>query len=430
MPAKSTASAGLYKIRGQIMTKYDLGIIGAGPGGYTAALAAAEQGKNVVLFEKENIGGVCLNKGCIPTKSILHSSELYKKLQNAQDFGINVTGAEVDFQKVIERKNKNIETLRKGIELALKNAKVTTIAKEAKILTPTTIEAAGEIYQADKIICAAGSSPRNLKGLEFDHKFILSSDDILNLDKLPKRILIVGSGAIGLEWARIFSNFGVEVTLTELAPNLLPLADIEVSKRVERCFKKEKIKFYTGTSVIRVEDCKVTLSNNEILMPEKILVAAGRVSNCGKKIDGITYIGDAAGEIQLAHYAVKQAYNVCAGIDYCKNLIPSVIYGTPEIAWAGMREQDLEAGTYQKSVQLVSALGKAWCDGETEGFIKILSQNDKIIGVHIVCTEASSLLTAMLFAMQNNITVDALKQVCFAHPTYSEGLFEALLKLK
>jgi len=411
------------------MEKFDLGIIGAGPGGYSAALAAASTGKKVILFEKENIGGVCLNKGCIPTKSILHSSELYKKLKTAPDFGIVVNTAGIDYSKVIERKNKTVETLKKGIELALKNAKVTTIQTEANILSKMEIEADGIIYNVDKIICAAGSSPKELKGLEFDHRFILSSDDVLNLTELPKSILIVGSGAIGVEWARIFSNFGIETILIEYAPHLLPLADIEVSKRLERCFKKDKITFYTQTTVEKIDGKNVLLSNGKTLTPEKILVAAGRKSNCTDRIEGVTYIGDAAGEIQLAHYAVKQAHKQCLSINFDKTLIPSVVYGTPEIAWIGKREQDLDAGTFEKTVVLVSALGKAQCDSETEGFIKILSQKGQIFGAHIVCAEASSLITALTIAIQNKIPVDKLKQICFAHPTYSEGVYEALMKL-
>ena len=411
------------------MEKFDLGIIGAGPGGYSAALAAAGKGEKVVIFEKDNIGGVCLNKGCIPTKSILHASEFYKKLQTCENCGISVTGAAFDYSKVVERKNKIVETLRKGIELALKNAKVTVIKSEAQILGANEIKAGDEIYSCSKIICAAGSTPRELKGLEFNHEFILSSDDILNLETLPKSMLIIGSGAIGIEWARILSNFGVEIEVIELAPHLLPLADIEISKRVERSFKSAKIKFLTDTKVEKIENRTVYLSNGEILTPEKILAATGRISNCPQKIDGITYIGDAAGEMQLAHYAAKQAYNETLGICYRKDLIPSVVYGTPEIAWVGKREQDLEAGTYQKSIQLVSALGKAQCDGETEGIIKILTQGDKIIGAHIMCAEASSLLMQIIIAMQNDISVDKLKETCFAHPTYSEGIFEALCKL-
>jgi dihydrolipoamide dehydrogenase len=410
------------------MENFDLGIIGGGPAGYTAAIHAF--GKKIVLFEKDEIGGVCLNRGCIPTKSILHSSELFYELQNCADCGILAENVEYDYSKVIERKNNIIEKLRKGIELSLKNSKVTVVKSEAQIVDKNTILSNSEKYVCDKIICATGSSPRVIKGLEFDGKFILSSDDILNLEKLPKSILIVGSGAIGIEWARIFSNFGVETIVVELASHLLPLADVEVSKRVERIFKTRKVKYYTQTSVEKIEENVVTLSNGETITPEKILVATGRVANIQEKLDGVTYLGDVAGEIQLAHYAIKQAIQEVNDVPFDKSLTPSVVYGQPEIAWIGKREQDLEEGTYQKSMTLVSALGKAHCDNETEGFIKILSQNGKIVGSHIVSPEASALIQQILIAMQNNVSVEELKQVCFAHPTYSEGIFETLFKLK
>lgn len=410
---------------------FDIAIIGGGPGGYTAALHAANSGQKVILFEKDYIGGVCLNKGCIPTKSILKASEVYKIVQNSQEFGIQAENVKVDYSKVIERKNKTVEKLRKGIELALKNAKVTVINSEAEILNKNDIkDFNGNVFTCKRIICASGSSPRIIKGLEFDHKFLLSSDDILNMERLPESVLIIGSGAIGIEWARIFSNFGVETTIVEQASHLLPISDIEVSKRLERMFKTSKIKFYTGTSVDRIENKTVILSNGEEVSPEIVLVAVGRTPDkMANSIDGITYIGDAAGEIQLAHYAIKQAIGEVLNIPFRKDIVPSVVYGIPEIAWVGKREQDLEGEEYKKSFVLVSSLGKAHCDGETDGFIKILEQNGKIVGAHIVSTEASSLIQQIIIAIQNDISVDKLKEICFAHPTYSEGIFDALFKL-
>lgn len=408
------------------MEEFDLGIVGGGPAGYTAALHAAKLGQKVVLFEKDNIGGVCLNKGCIPTKTILHSSELFKKFQNSQEFGISSDNITLDYSKVIERKNNVVEKLRKGIQLALKNSKVVVINSEAQIKSKTEIEAGGEHYSCKKIICAIGALPKVIKGLEFDSKFLLSSDDVLKLEKLPQSILIVGSGAIGIEWARIFSNFGVETTVVELAPHLLPLADIEISKRVERIFKANKIKFYTQTSIKTIQSDNVILSNDEVLAPEVVLVAVGRTPNQVEKIEGVTYIGDVCGEIQLAHYAIKQAIQEVDNIPFDKTLVPSVVYGSPEIAWVGKREQDLAGMDYQKSQLLVSALGKAQSDGETDGIIKLLTQNEKIVGAHIVSQEASALIQQITIAMQNDITVDKLKEVCFAHPTYSEGIFELL----
>lgn len=408
------------------MEEFDLGIVGGGPAGYTAALHAAKLGQKVVLFEKDNIGGVCLNKGCIPTKTILHSSELFKKFQNSQEFGISSDNITLDYSRVIERKNNVVEKLRKGIQLALKNSKVVVINSEAQIKSKTEIEAGGEHYSCKKIICAIGALPKVIKGLEFDSKFLLSSDDVLKLEKLPQSVLIVGSGAIGIEWARIFSNFGVETTVVELAPHLLPLADIEISKRVERIFKANKIKFYTQTSIKTIQSDNVILSNDEVLAPEVVLVAVGRTPNQVEKIEGVTYIGDVCGEIQLAHYAIKQAIQEVDNIPFDKTLVPSVVYGSPEIAWVGKREQDLAGMDYQKSQLLVSSLGKAQSDGETDGIIKLLTQNGKIVGAHIVSQEASALIQQITIAMQNDITVDKLKEVCFAHPTYSEGIFELL----
>ena len=411
------------------MENFDTGIIGAGPAGYTAAFHAAEKGLKVVIFEKDCVGGVCLNKGCIPTKTILHSSELFYDMKNSAELGIFADNVQVDYKKVIEHKNKVVEKLRKGIELGLKNSKIQVVNAAAEVVDSHTIRANGEIYNCDKIIAAVGAEPKPLKNMDFDHKFIFNSDDILNLEELPKSILIIGSGAIGVEWARIFSNFGVEVTVAEFAAHLLPLADIEVSKRVERIFKTKKIKFYTGTTVETIKGNEVTLTNGEILTPEKILLAVGRKPVNTEKVDGVTYLGDVCGSIQLAHFAIKQAISAIDGVKFDETLVPSVVYGTPEIAWVGKCEQDLQEGAYQKSNLLVSALGKSHCDNCTEGFIKILSQNGQIIGAHVVSKEASAIIHQVLIAMQNGITVDKLKEVCFAHPTYSEGIFESLWRV-
>lgn len=412
--------------------QFDLGIIGGGPAGYTAAFQARSKGLSVVLFEKDKVGGVCLNRGCIPTKAILHSAELYEEMKSATELGITAENLSFDYSKVVERKDKIVEKLRKSLELSLKNSGVVVVNAEAKI-TPHTMKdgenqvfANGEIYECKKIITATGSKPRDFEGLRFDHKFILSSDDILNLKTLPKSIVIIGSGAIGIEWARILSAFDVEVTIVEMADHLLPLADIEVSKRVERIFKSKKIKFYTSNGVEKIENQNVTLKSGETLTPELVLLATGRTPQPIENCD--ICIGDACGKIQLAHFAIKQAVAEIANIEFNENLVPSVVYGCPEIAWIGKREQDLEEGNYKKSNILISALGKSHCDNCSDGFIKLLSQEGKIVGAHIVSKEAASLIQEITIAMQNNIAIDDLKKVCFAHPTYSEGIFECLFK--
>ena len=407
------------------MNEYDLGIIGGGPAGYTAAFQARKQGLSVVLFEKDKIGGVCLNKGCIPTKAILHSAELYEELKCSEELGISTENLSFDYAKVVERKDKIVEKLRKSLELSLKNAGVVVINSEANIENNNII-ANGEIYDCKKVISAIGSEPKDFPSLQFDHKFVLSSDDILNMTKLPENILIIGSGAIGIEWARIFSAFDVEVTIVETAEHLLPLADTEVSKRIERIFKAKKIKMYLSNGVEKIENGNVILKSGEILTPNCVLLAVGRKPNQGNGI----LLGDASGKIQLAHFAIKQAINEISDIEFDENLVPSVVYGCPEIAWIGKREQDLQAGTYQKSNMLISALGKSHCDNCTDGFIKILTQDGKIVGAHVVSKEASSLIQQIAIAMQNNLTIEDLKKVCFAHPTYSEGIFESLFNIK
>lgn len=418
--------------------QFDLGIIGGGPAGYTAAFQARAKGLSVVMFEKDKVGGVCLNRGCIPTKAILHSAELYEEMKSAEILGITAENLSFDYSKVVEHKDKVVEKLRKSLELSLKNAGVVVVNAEAEVCTlqpsirdtnAPSIEqicANGETYECARVITATGSKPRDFEGLRFDHKFILSSDDILELKTLPKSIVIIGSGAIGIEWARILSAFDVEVTVVEMAEHLLPLADVEVSKRVERIFKTKKIKFYTSNGVEKVENRKVTLKSGEVLTPELVLLATGRTPQPIENTE--ICIGDASGKIQLAHFAIKQAVAEVSGIEFNESLVPSVVYGCPEIAWIGKREQDLEEGTYHKSNILISALGKSHCDNCSDGFIKILSQEGKIVGAHIVSKEASSLIQEIAIAMQNDLTIDDLKKVCFAHPTYSEGIFECLFR--
>ena len=432
MQAKSQIAENLYEV--DMEKDFDFGIIGSGPAGYTAALSAASSGKKVVLFEKDLIGGVCLNRGCIPTKTMLHSAEIYEYINNSLDLGICVDNCKVDFAKIAERKRAVVEKLRNGLERSFKNAGITIISAKAKILDKNTIEADGKTYSCEQIIAAVGSSPRIIEGMEYDHKLILSSDDVLDFENLPESIVIIGSGAIGIEFSRILSAFNVDVTVVEIAPNLLPLADIEVSKRVERIFKSKGIKFYTNTSVEKIEKSDnrvhIKLSNGEKLEADCTLLAVGRIPNEVEKVDGVTYIGDAAGSIQLAHFASKQALEKVIQIPFDKTLVPSVVYGNPEIAWIGKREQDLESGTYQKAMIPISALAKSQCDGALDGMMKILVRDNKIIGAHIVSKEASSLIQQLVIAMQTNTTVEELKAVCFAHPTYSEGIFECLMRLQ
>ena len=238
-------------------------------------------------------------------------------------------------------------------------------------------------------------------------------------------MLIVGSGAIGTEWARIYNSFGSEGTVVEMAEHLIPPADIEVSKRVERIYKQKGIKFYLNDSIEKLEDKTVYLKSGVILTPEIILVAAGRMPVMCPNCDNAKVLGDSCGEIQLAHYAIHQAKEYTLNIPFEKNLTPSVIYGQPEIAWVGLREQDVDE-SYSISKLPITALGKSWCDDATDGFIKIITKNNLIYGAHIISKEASSLIHILLTAIQNKITLSEIKEMCFAHPTYAEGIFELI----
>lgn len=417
------------------MTKqYDFGIVGSGPAGYTAAIRAAQLGKSVVLFEKEFLGGVCLNKGCIPTKTFLHCADVYNSLKKVVNLGINIENYSLDFSKATERKEKTVEKLRKSLEMLLKSYEIEIINAEAKIKGQNLIEANGEEFECANILIATGSEPKCVGGFKFDHEFILSSDDILNLKSLPQKVVIAGSGAIGIEWARIFSSFGVEVSIVEIADKLLPLADIEISERLLRTFKMARIKAFLSTSIKEIKDKKVTLSNGDILEPDFVLFATGRGVNELEQSENFPKIGDCAKGIQLAHFASHQGVQIVENIVLDKAikefLVPAVVYGSPEIAWVGKTEAELEGADYKKSVFPMSALGKAHADGDLEGFIKILADKDGIIlGAHIIGAEASALIHQLSIPMQNGLKVEDLKHCCFAHPTYSEGVYEALLGL-
>ncbi len=414
--------------------KKDFGIIGSGPAGYTAAIRAAQLGKSVVIFEKEFLGGVCLNKGCIPTKTFLHCADVYNSLKKVVNLGINIENYSLDFAKAAERKEKTVEKLRKSLEMLLKSYEIEIINAEAKIKGQNLIEANGEKFECTNILIATGSAPKCVGGFEFDHEFILSSDDVLNLKSLPQKVVIAGSGAIGIEWARIFSSFGVEVSIIEIAGRLLPLADTEISERLARTFKMARIKTFLSTSIKEIKDKKVTLSSDEVLEPDFVLFATGRGVNELEQSENLTKIGDCAKGTQLAHFASHQGVqiveNIVLGKEIKEFLVPSVVYGSPEVAWVGKTEAELAGTDYKKSVFPMSALGKAHADGDLEGFIKILSnKNGIILGAHIIGAEASALIHQLSIPMQNGLKVEDLKHCCFAHPTYSEGVYEALLGL-
>lgn len=444
---------------------YDIGIIGSGPAGYSAALFAAGKGAKVVLFEKNKTGGTCLNRGCIPTKAILKNSQIYKTIKNCDRFGVYAAEISFDFNKVSQRKNKIVNLFNKSLDNLLKNPNIEVINAEANILCEHKICARDKIYECKNILYAAGAKPKIITGLEFDHDFILSSDDVLNLSSLPKSILIVGAGAIGLEWADIFSNFDVETTIVEAGSNLLPAADTDVSKRLERILKAKKIKFYTNTTVEKISNIesdknKVILSNTQTITPEKILVCAGITpilpnftaygpgnnsrnfnleiengfikinSNFQTSIPSIYAAGDAVKKIQVAHSASRQAICAVEHMLYKKTCnfdiqsVPCVVYTSPEIAFIGVREGEIE--NCSTSTFYLRSLAKAHCDDEIDGFIKLVAHNDLLIGAHIISPEASSLIGIITACMKAKMKISDIKDIIFAHPTYGEGIYEAL----
>ena len=422
---------------------YDLIVVGLGPGGLRAVNIALENNMSVLAFEKEAVGGCCLNKGCIPTKAILHSSEVYKEFKNSNKLGLEVEGEiKADIQKIIDRKNKIVSSFNSAAakELTKKGAEI--IFKKAEIDFENLV--VNKKYKAKNIIIATGSMPFELPNLPFDGDKILSSDDVLNMNELPNSIAIIGSGAIGIEWARIFSNLGVQTTIIEKAPNLLPLMDTSIQKRMDRMFKIQRVKTYTNKTAIKFENNKLILDDNTEIEIEKILVAVGRkrVIPNGLTINkdlttnykNVYAIGDIIATKMLAHTASMQADFVMNKILNKKTeltedeMIPSVIYGNPEIASIGINEQDIENIEEYKIYNLpITFLPKSWCDNQTEGFIKIITKDNLIKGAHIVSSEASSLITQIQIMMKTNYKVSEIKDIVFAHPTYSEGIYETII---
>lgn len=425
---------------------FDIGIIGVGPAGYTAAIRASQKGLSVVLFEKNKIGGTCLNRGCIPTKTILHSCNLLSELKNISKCGITAENISFDFAKIQERQKAISEKIRKSLTQLIKSYGITIVEEEAFIESDNLIKTScGNSYEVKNIIIATGSMPNIIKfSGNYEENFVLTSDDILNMTELPQSILIVGSGAIGIEWARILSSLGVKVTIVEMLEKIIPTADYEISERVVRLLKKARIDFYTSTTIKEIQNKSVTLSNDKTIDVDCILLGAGRKTNTIEvdnnfKTDkqNIYAIGDTNRISMLAHSAMCQAEQVIEHIisgkeiNFDQNLVPSVIYGVPEIASIGRTEQQLQAENieYKKSFFPISALGKAYADDKIEGFIKVLATDKEILGAHIISEEASAMIQQIAIAMTNKISPKELQNVIYAHPTYSEGLFESILGL-
>ncbi|OIO32448.1 MAG: dihydrolipoyl dehydrogenase [Candidatus Omnitrophica bacterium CG1_02_40_15] len=427
------------------MQKYDLAIIGSGPAGYVSGIRASQLGLKTCIFEKDRIGGVCLNWGCIPTKALSASANALYNIERAPLFGINVKGFDLDFSKVYERKESIVKKLSSGIEMLLKARRLEIIKGKAEIKDTGRIEAGDLEIEAKNILIAAGSIPFELPGLAFDHTNILSSTDILELKTIPKSLIIVGGGVIGCEFASIFRSFGSEITIIEAMPQLLPNEDEEIARKIEQIFKRRGMKILTNTKIDKIDK------------GDKVLISVGRSPNskglgienlgieCNKgwiKVDesfrtnikNIYAAGDIKGGMLLAHLASKEGISVVESIcgnnyplDY--NVVPSCIFTSPEIASVGLNEKTAKnKGMDVKAKKILfGAIGKSHVLGETDGFIKLVVDNksDKILGCQIIGPHATELIAEISVCVQFGITSEKLASVIHAHPTLSEIICEA-----
>ncbi|MFB3115139.1 MAG: dihydrolipoyl dehydrogenase [Nitrospirales bacterium] len=443
-------------------------IVGAGPGGYVAAIRAAQLGAHVTIIENQALGGVCLNWGCIPSKALLSVIDLGEKLNKAEDLGLSLAGP-MTFNPIqmVARKNRVVTGLVKGIATLLKVWGVTHIEGTGALQNEQTVnvqkaDGTSESIQADAIILATGSSWPNLPLFPVDGTMVITSKEALEINRVPERLLIVGGGVEGCEFASLYAGLGSKVTIVEMMSRLLPLEDEEVSALIERELKKRKVQFYTGTKVDKVTRCDttttVTLENGTSLETDMILVSVGRRFNTtglglekvgvmlGERseitvndrletnVSGVYAIGDVVGKAMLAHVASAQgkvAVENIVGheqtINY--NVIPAGIFTLPEIGRVGLTEQEVREQGIEPKVGRFRyvGLGKSHAVGDTVGFAKVVAhpETDAILGAHLVGAHAADLIHEAAMAMQMNATATQMAEMIHAHPTHAEALMEA-----
>ncbi|MFH1202225.1 MAG: dihydrolipoyl dehydrogenase [Candidatus Omnitrophota bacterium] len=429
---------------------FDLTIIGAGWAGYSAALRAKELGKSVCLIEKSDIGGTCLNRGCIPTKFLVTAAKQISAFKKANSYGIEVSSYNLDFKKTIENKNGLIAKQRATMENQLKIKGIEVIKSEGRLTGPNRIKAGERVIESKYILIATGSKPFELPDLKFDRSKFISSDELLNQSSIPKTLLIVGGGVIGCEFASIFNSLGSKVTIVELLDRILPTEDKEASKKLEVTLKKKGITIHTAK---KAQD----LNLNDF---EKVLVCVGRASNTrdlgldelGVKINkgaicvneyletsikNIYAAGDCIAGYQLAHVAayegklsVDNMFGQKQKADYSS--VPSAIFTEPEIASVGIDEDEAKAKNIEIKVAKFSflGLGLAHITGATDGFIKIIAakHTEEILGAVIFGQSATELIGSLSLAIRNKLTISQIKNTIFPHPTISESILEAVLR--
>lgn len=448
---------------------YDIIIIGSGPGGYVAAIRASQLGKKVAVIEKSEIGGVCLNWGCIPTKALLKSSSVIKTVKEAAKFGVKITDSEIQFEKIIKRSRQIASQMSKGVDFLFKKNNISVIQGFGKLIDKNTVEVnnEGEIQQIStkKIIIATGAKSRELPNLKIDGQKIIGYRQALNLQKQPESMLVVGSGAIGTELAFFYATLGTKVTVVELLPNVVPLEDEEVSDEILKALKKAKIKVHTKTLVENVDitgdKCVATLKSDdktEQIETEVVLSAVGispNTENIGLEklgietdrgfikvdefyrtnIENIYAIGDVIPTPALAHVASAEGINCVekiAGVDVNPinyNNIPSGIFTDPEVGSVGLTEKQATQAGYKIKIGKFpfSALGKATAIGDRNGFAKLIfnTEDDKLLGVHLVGHGATDMISELVVAKETETTSHQILKSVHPHPTMSEAIMEA-----
>lgn len=434
-------------------------IIGGGPGGYVAALRGAQLGHNVTLIEEDRVGGVCLNRGCIPTKAILSVSERLNDIKTAKDFGIEVGDYKVDIDSVFKRKDQVVEQLVRGVEYLLSTRKVRLIKGKAKLISNTEVSISnGELLTGDVIIIATGSLPIiGIGNIKIDNNRIISSDYALSTPYIPKDIIIIGAGAIGVEFATFYRDMGSEVSIVEMMPRVVPTEDEEISKALERALKKKGIKLYLNNTVKEITDDGAILENGERIKGEKILIAVGRrpnteglgIEHLGIKtnskgyievneflqtnIPNIYAIGDVTGISLFAHVASHQGLVAIENItgnrkslDY--NAVPRATFCEPQIGSVGLTEEQAKAKGINPVIGRFPfrALGYAISIGKWEGIVKLVANESReLIGAHIIGPYASVMLGEVCLAVKERIKLEELADTIHAHPTLPEAIMEA-----
>lgn len=452
--------------------QFDVTIIGSGPGGYVAAIRAGQLGLKTALVEKDKrLGGTCTLRGCIPTKAMLMSAHVYEQMQHAASFGVQASEIKLAFADVQKRKDKVVLKNSKGVEFLMKKNKVAVFNGYGRLQLPGHVEVTNdggkkETIQTKNIIIATGSVVRPIPGFETDGSTVVNSDHILELKEVPKSLIVMGAGAVGVEFASVYSRFGCETTIVELMPRLLPLEDEEVSKELEKSFRKRGIKSQLDTKLEKIEKTEQGVklagktSKGEAVQLEAamLLVAVGRMPFIeglgleGTKIkvergaiqvdeflrtgeSGVYAIGDVIPTPWLAHLASKEgilAVEQIAGKDAHPinlRLVPSCTYCDPEVASVGLTESAAKKEGYDVKVAKFpfSASGKARILGEEEGFVKVVSETkyDELLGVHIIGPHATELIAEACVAMQLESTAEELGRTMHAHPTIAEAVMEA-----